>query len=274
MNHADEPRHPTGDEPHPLTGGMMNTVHRHGDRVTRTATPAAQALHTHLRALAETGFDGAPLPLRLHGDGTEELGFIEGDVALPPFPAWALTDDALRSTARLLRRYHQAAARVPVETTAPWSHALADPEGGPILCHNDPCLENIVFRRDQAAALIDFDLAAPGRPVWDVAALAYYAAPALDPVSAAGTPHEGGNVPHRLRVIADAYDLSPDDRRTLPETIEHYTATARAFVTERVAAGDAPFVRDLERLGGWRRWDRRQTWLADQRPVFVQALIR
>ncbi|MFD6948578.1 aminoglycoside phosphotransferase [Nocardiopsis sp. TSRI0078] len=263
---------PAGEEGQRLTGGMMNTVHRHGDRVVRTATPAFPALHDHLRSLARAGFDGAPVPLRLRGDGREELGFVEGDVALPPFPVWAMGEQALRSTAGLLRRYHQAAARVPVDTTAPWSRDLADPEGGPLLCHNDPCLENIVFRDGRAAALIDFDLAAPGRPLWDVAALAYYMVPALDPVSAAGTMREELDVPRRLRVLADAYELSLDDRRSLPGTIEQYTAVARAFVAGRVESGDELFVRDLERLGGWERWDRRQAWLAEQRSVFLASL--
>jgi hypothetical protein len=45
-----------------------------------------------------------------------------------------------------------------------WPRALADPAGGTILCHNDVCPDNVVFRDGRAAALIDFDLAAPGRP--------------------------------------------------------------------------------------------------------------
>ncbi|ADH67466.1 MULTISPECIES: phosphotransferase [Nocardiopsis] len=259
-----------------LAGGMMTTVFRYGGHVVRTATPAAPAIHAHLRALGESGFRGAPVPLRLRDDGREELTFVEGDVALPPFPDWAFTEHTLRSCAELLRLYHDAAARVPVDASAAWntgSTGMADPEGGPILCHNDPCLENIVFRRGRATALIDFDLAAPGRPVWDVAALAYYLVPALDPVSAAGTPHEGSDVAHRLRLLADAYGLSPEDRRALPGTVEEYTAVARVFVAERVENGDGLFARDLERTGGWERWDRRQAWLADQRAVFVGALV-
>lgn len=259
-----------------LDGGMTNAVYRHGDRVVRRAAPAAPALHAHLRALAETGYRGAPFPLRLRDDGREELTFVEGDVALPPYPGWAHTEQTLRSAAALLRRYHDAATQVGVDAAAPWNTGtagLADPEGGPILCHNDPCLENLVFRRGQASALIDFDLAAPGRPVWDVAALAYYLAPAVDPVSAVGTAHEGVDVPRRLRVVADAYDLSPSDRRALAGVIEQYTAVARAFVAARVDGGEAVFVRGLERAGGWERWDRRQAWLSEQRPVFTRSLL-
>jgi hypothetical protein len=276
MTHTTDADSDTDNRGKRLAGGMMTTVFRYGGHVVRTATPAAPAIHDHLRALAEDGFKGAPVPLRLRDDGREELTFVEGDVALPPFPDWAFTEHTLCSAAELLRRYHDAAARVPVDTGASWntgSTGMADPEGGPILCHNDPCLENIVFRRGRAAALIDFDLAAPGRPVWDVAALAYYLVPALDPASTAGTPHAGSDAPHRLRVLADAYGLSPDDRLALPRTVEDYTAVARVFVAERIENGDGMFALDLERQGGWERWDRRQTWLADQRAVFVRALV-
>ena len=49
---------------------------------------------------------------------------------------------------------------------------MADPEGGPVVCHNDVCLENVVFRNGEAVALLDFDFAAPGRPVYDLACFA------------------------------------------------------------------------------------------------------
>jgi Ser/Thr protein kinase RdoA (MazF antagonist) len=75
---------------------------------------------------------------------------------------------------RLLRRPHDAGAAVAVDESADWPRSLADPEGGTMLCHNDVCPENVVFRDGRAAALIDFDLAAPGRAVWDVAMAARY----------------------------------------------------------------------------------------------------
>ena len=40
------------------------------------------------------------------------------------------------------------------------------------MCHNDVCPENVVFRDGIAVALLDFEFAAPGRPVYDVAQLA------------------------------------------------------------------------------------------------------
>ncbi len=262
-----------GDQDHPLQGGMMNTVTRRGDRVVRTAPDHAPALHTFLTRLTKAGFTGAPTPLALHPDGREELTFIEGEVALPPFPAWALRDEVVPQAAALLRRYHDVAATIPLDPDVDWPTALADPEGGTILCHNDPCLENIVFRHDRATALIDFDLAAPGRPVWDLAALAFYLGPTIDPESATTSGFHGLDVPRRLRLMADAYGMTRTDRATLPATLRRYNEVSRTFVRTMVEGGDALFIRDLEHFGGWAPWDRRNDWLTEQEPRFLRALL-
>jgi hypothetical protein len=44
------------------------------------------------------------VPLGIDDDGRERLEFIDGDVPVPPYPAWAQTDAALESVAVLLRR--------------------------------------------------------------------------------------------------------------------------------------------------------------------------
>ena len=74
-----------------------------------------------------------------------------------------MTETALRSVGSLLRRLHDAGAAIAVDARAEWPRSLADPAGGTMLCHNDVCPENVVFRDGRATALIDFDLAAPGR---------------------------------------------------------------------------------------------------------------
>ncbi|MGW2643110.1 aminoglycoside phosphotransferase family protein [Streptomyces sp. NPDC001348] len=160
-------------------------VFRRGALVERPAPNHARALHAYLLALEEHGFAAAPTPVRLTADGREQLTFIPGDVAVPPFPDWAMTKAALESVGGLLRRLHDTGAAVAVDARAEWPRDLADPEGGTMLCHNDVCPENVVFRDGRAVALIDFDLAAPGRPLWDVAMTARYWVPILDPGSAA-----------------------------------------------------------------------------------------
>ncbi|MFI1524509.1 phosphotransferase [Kitasatospora cineracea] len=257
-----------------LAGGLANAgaVRRHGGTVERPAPAHAGALHAFLTGLRAGGFPGAPLPAGPVADGRERLEFLPGDVALPPYPAWALSEDALVSVARLLRRWHAASARTPFDPAASWPADFADPEGGPLLCHNDVCPENVVFRSGRAAALIDFDFAAPGRPLWDVALTARYWAPVLDPATAAESARAHLELPHRLRLFAAAYGLSPADRLALPTTLEQATAVCRTFVARRIAAGDPAFVSYFAAYGGWTRWDRLQSWLAGQRPLLERAL--
>ncbi|MFD0412348.1 phosphotransferase enzyme family protein [Streptomyces sp. NPDC127108] len=257
-----------------LVGGMANAgaVFRHGAVVERPAPRTARALHAHLVALAEHGFDAAPRPVRLTADGREQLTFIPGDVALPPYPRWVMTESALRSVGSLLRRLHDAGAAIAVDAGAEWPRSLSDPEGGTMLCHNDVCPDNVVFRDGRAVALIDFDLAAPGRAVWDVAMTARYWVPMLDPATAAAHYPAGPDAPTRLRILADSYGLSVQERAELPDVIEEATASCRAFVADRVATGDPVYTRALSERGGWQRWDRIQEWLTAHHDVFTAAL--
>ncbi|MDI9832885.1 aminoglycoside phosphotransferase family protein [Streptomyces sp. KAU_LT] len=258
-----------------LTGGMVNAgaVFRRGELVDRPAPPNARALHAYLLALKRQGFDGAPTPVSLTADGREQLTFLPGDVALPPFPAWAMTSTALKSVGSLLRRLHETNATLAIDSAAEWPRDLADPEGGTMLCHNDVCPDNVVFRDGRAAALIDFDFAAPGRPLWDIAMTARYWVPMLDPASAAALYPLGLVTAARLRTLADAYGLSAEDRAELPAVIEQATEVCRAFVARRVTDGDPVYLKALAERGGWARWDRIQTWLTDHRETFEAALL-
>ncbi|WP_424217303.1 phosphotransferase (plasmid) [Streptomyces sp. BI20] len=264
-----------GGERESLVGGMANAgaVLRRGELVERPAPRHAHALHAHLRALRAHGFDGAPSPVGLTADGRERLTFVPGDVALPPFPDWALTSAALASVGRLLRRLHDTSAALPVDTGVDWPADLADPEGGTMLVHNDVCPENVVFRDGRAEALIDFDSAAPGRPVWDLAMAARYWVPMLDPESASASHPEPRDAPARLRILVDGYGLPTADRAELPLVIERATEVCRAFVVRRVADGDPVYVRAWVERGGRERWDRVQTWLADHRATFTTTLL-
>jgi Ser/Thr protein kinase RdoA (MazF antagonist) len=148
-----------------LAGGMGNrgAVVRVGDTIRRPADDQTPFVLLLLEHLAAKDFP-APVPVGRDDRGRETFRWIEGDVPVAPYPEWSLTDRALASVGRLHRRYHDAVRSFSV--TPPhlrWSDELADPRGGPIVCHNDVCPENVVFRDGDAVALLDFDLAAPGR---------------------------------------------------------------------------------------------------------------
>lgn len=258
-----------------LGGGLANfgQVVRHGDVVERPAPPHSAALHSYLRALRTAGFDGVPEPKSLAG-GREVLSFVHGDVAIPPYPQWSRGEEELASVGRLLRRMHDAAASVPIPD-ANWPAELSDPEADSaqslVLCHNDACQENVVFRDGEAVALVDFDFAAPGRPLWDLAQCAWYWVPMLPQAVAAAEGYDGMDSPARLRILADAYGLDVGDRRALLDQFPQTVAMMQRFITGRIAAGDPVFTEvDAERDP--LRWDRILAWLDEQHANFLAAL--
>lgn len=260
-----------------LAGGVGNAgaVVRVGEHVLRPTSPHTPAIHALLTHLAAVGFDGAPRVVGVEADGRERLVFIPGDVAVPPFPAWSQTDGVLASTAALLRRYHDDAVGFVPPPGVTWSPEMADPTPGadPIVCHNDLCPENVVVRDATAVALLDFEFAAPGRRVWDVAAMARMCVPIDTDEDAARTGRAGLDPFTRLRVVADAYGLAPGERPDLVEALVTQADHGGAFVRRRVDAGEPAFVAMWEQMGGQQRYDRRARWLSTNRARFVDALL-
>jgi hypothetical protein len=244
-----------------LAGGIANAgaVVRVDDEVLRPANAHSESIHRFLSSLAGVGFDGAPVPVGIDPDGRERLKYIEGDVAIPPYPSWAQTDDALASVASLMRAFHEASRRVD-HASVSWSDELADPSGGTIVCHNDVCLENVVFRDGAAVGLLDFDFAAPGRPLFDVAQFARMCVPIDDEVSTEPFGWEPADKPARLRVVADAYGLDRPARHELVQILSESIARGGEFVRRRVESGDPNFTAMWTKIGGQERFDRRQRW--------------
>jgi hypothetical protein len=202
----------------PLLGGIANQglVFRVGDTVRRPHRPTSPATHALLRHLAEVGFDGAPRFLGVDRQGREVLSYVLGEAIIQPYPSWALTDAAIVSVAGLLRRYHQA---VSTFDPAPHVWSLSPPPSfcAGLVSHNDPNLDNVVFRDGEAVALIDFDLASPGSRLWDVATAARLWAP-LRPDTDIRDARRGRAL-DRFRLFVDAYGLVGTDRDRMVDAV-------------------------------------------------------
>ena len=258
-----------------LTGGVSNagSVVRAGPHVLRPSNPHSETVHAFLRRVRAKGFAGVPAPVGIEADGRERLEFVDGEVPLPPYPDWARTDAALGSLGVLLARYHWAAA---LDTTSAvwtgWNREIADPAGGRVVCHNDICLENVVFRDGTAVAFLDFDYCSPGRPTYDLAQLARMCVPIDDDESAAQLGWEPADRPARLRLVCDHYGLDGRGRAEVLEVLDDAMARGGEFVKRHAEAGEPAFVLMWEWMGGQERWDRRRRWWATGRDDFADAV--
>lgn len=256
----------------PLLGGTANRgrVHRVGDTVRRPLRPTTPAVHALLRHLEAVGFDGAPRVLGIDDAGREVLSYVPGQAVTAPVPAWGLTDGALRSVGRLLRRFHDATAGFDAGPHA-WSASPPAPFGGGGFAHNDPNLDNVVFRDGQAVALIDFDLAAPGDPVWDVAATARLWAPLRSPVDT--TDGRRHRELLRLRILVDAYGLDDAGRARVGDAVLGHHDWMTALVGDGARRG-VPGFAAYWTPDAAARAARTRAWLERHRAGLTEALTR
>ncbi len=253
-----------------LDGGTANRglVVRVDGTVRRPQTPSSPAVHALLRHLEAAGFDGAPRYLGEDAAGREVLTYVEGDVPIRPVPAWALTDRALVSVAELLRRFHDA-VRGFDPTPWRWGTSVPDRYRSGLVTHNDPNLDNVVFKDGRAVALIDFDLAAPGCVAWELAAAARLWVPLQDPRDVPQA--VAGRVLERLRLFADAYGLTTDERREVVLAVGPSHHWGYGIVREGAGTGHAGYA------DYWResqdRFARGDRWVEDNLDLLLGAVL-
>jgi thiamine kinase-like enzyme len=141
------------------------------------------------------------------------------------------------------------------------------------VCHNDVCPENVVFRDGIAVALLDFEFAAPGRPVYDLAQLARLCVPIDDDLDRARLGWRPADRPARLRPVADAYGLDRTGRAELLTALEDAIDRIAAAVRRSVDAGNPNSVAMWNRTAGRERFDRRRRWWTDHYDQFAVALL-
>ena len=226
-----------------LGGGVANRdrVLRVGDTVRRPLAPSAPATHALLRHLEAVGFAGSPRVLAVTGQ-TETLTWIRGRAAATPLPGWALSEATVASVGALLRRFHDAVASF--ESTGLQWHAEVPPAyRGRSVSHNDVHPGNIVFDSDAAAVgLIDFDLAAPGSPVWDLATAARSWCPLVDDVDLPAGYEAGRDRFRRLAVLLEAYGLARSQRLAVVEAVVANHDWTYRIVTEAARRGHRGFT--------------------------------
>lgn len=254
----------------PLHGGVANRgcVFRVGDTVRRPLRPNSAATHALLLYLEEVGFEGAPRFLGIDDRDREVLSFVDGVAATYPHPQWSLSDEALVSVAALLRRFHDAVAAFdPAPYT--WDRTVPNRFAGELVCHNDPNLDNVVFRDGEAVGLIDFDLAAPGSRLWDVAAAVRLWAPLRDERDIDDI--RRGRSLSRLRRFIEAYGTDLGGLDVLVEAVWVNHDWLYDVVRDGVSGGNPGFI-DYWTGGAERREERTRHWYRQNGDAIQAAL--
>ncbi|GAA2126844.1 phosphotransferase [Arthrobacter humicola] len=253
-------------------GDVTDGVVRVGGTIRRPHQPQSLAVAGYLDWLEDAGFEGSPRFLGQDDQGRDVLTFVPGQCAGALPEAWAQSADLLASVGRLVRRLHTASAGyVPRDHPFPRSPLRPDPtEASGLICHLDVTPQNVVVRDGLAAGLVDFDLAGPSTAFHDSLNTAMHWVPLRDP-SDAWPGWEDQDPFRRLRLFADAYGWSEEERRRVPGA----GIDAAELSYERMRHNAATLG------GGWARmWqdgvggliNRRRGWLeANARPL-VAAL--
>lgn len=253
----------------PLRGGTAHRglVVRVGETVRKPQRSNSEGTHALLQHLHDIGFDSAPRYLGTDDRGREVLSFVEGEAVTWPYPAWALTEAALTSVAELLRRYHDAVATF---NPAPyrWPQSPPRPYAGAVVSHNDPNLDNVVFRNGRAAALIDFDLASPGSTIWDVAAAARLWAPLRPDADIADA--RRGQALRRFTVFATAYGMRDFEPGQLVDAVSANHDWLYSIIRSGAEAGSVGYASYWEEVAD--RAERTRSWYTTSRQQLIDTL--
>jgi len=155
---TEPPREPLAEIP--LSGGRLTPgIVRVGSTVRRPAKGNAAFVHDLLLWLEEKGFPFTPRFLGVDEQGRDILTYLSGQTW--PDSGSGLSDDLLVQVARTIRNYHDLTA----------GSRLA--QGHEIVAHHELGPHNTIFQENHLIGFIDWDDAAPGTRLRDLANAVY-----------------------------------------------------------------------------------------------------
>ena len=144
----------------PLVGGRLTPgIVRVGNTVRRHPKGNAAFVHDLLLFLEDHDFDFAPRFLGMDEQGRDIYSYLEGQTWLSS--GSGLSDDLLVQAARAIRSYHDITA----------GSTLA--QGHEIVAHHELGPHNTIFQENRLIGFIDWDDAAPGTRLRDLANAVY-----------------------------------------------------------------------------------------------------
>ncbi|MBO0838131.1 MAG: phosphotransferase, partial [Actinobacteria bacterium] len=211
------------------------------------------------------GFQGAPEPLGFDDQGREVLRFVAGT------PAWGDGFDQLKPArqltraARLIREFHEAVTSFVPPAAAKWQ-VLVPPDRCEIIAHHDLAPWNLIIGAQWA--FIDWDTAAPGSRLWDLA----WAVLGFVPLSA--DPRlQFPDATARMRAFVDAYGLDDEaERRRLAALLGPRARSMATFIADQAAKRIDPWL-TLSRGGHGDAWRNTADYVDARIDRWLAALI-
>ena len=164
-----------------------------------------------------------------------------------------------------MRDFHDAVAGFVPPPDARWN-VLVPADGAELIAHHDLAPWNLVVRGDDLT-LLDWDCAAPGTRLWDLA----YALHGFLPLSAEARQQHPDTVA-RLRLFVDSYGLDEADRVRLVPMLARRARSMHVFLRDQAALGTEPWS-TLWREGHGTTWSADAEWTARREEAWRSALL-
>ena len=190
-----------------LHGGNTSVVTRIGETVHRSTGRYTESVQGLLRHLEAVGFEGVPRVLDFDEKNREVLSYLHGHVpGNAPWPDYVWSEATLEEVGQWLKGYHRAVAEYQPGPQSRWWYGEGASAEDQLICHNDFAPYNTVFQAGRIVGVIDWDVAGPANPLWDLAFCAWSWVPLHNPklTEVLGGPHEAFQS-SRLKILSDAY---------------------------------------------------------------------
>jgi len=251
---------PRDDEQPEHLPGAVGGATRIGRTVRRPTGPWTPAVHELLTYLDDQGLRGIPAVHGMDDEGREVLTYVEGRSV--PVDREIVLDSVLEEAVAWLRDFHDLVEGFRPEGPRIWRGGEATLDADQIICHHDPGAYNWIIQGGHFVAMIDWDLAGPGRPIDDLAFLAWTGIPLYREIPA-------DEVARRLDLLVDAYG------EWGPITVLDAVVERMSTATERIEAGQArgdQGMLNLAKVGEPQRTRDRLAAFVARRPDIEAAL--
>ena len=217
--------------------GAVGGATRIGRTVRRPTGPWTPAVHELLTYLHDNGLRGVPTLHGLDDEGREVLEYVEGRGV--QVDREIVLDTVLEEAVAWLRDFHDIVESFRPAGPRTWRGGDAELAVGQVICHHDPGAYNWIIQSGHFVAMIDWDMAGPGRAIDDLAFLAWTAIPLYREIPAA-------DVARRLSILVDAYgEWGP---MTVLDAVVERMSTAADRIESGQARGDQGLL-NLAKVG-------------------------